>query len=223
MVANIGIIDFNPVGNRRIRPGRTLSFTLFGTDPEGAAVSYYAGNLPDGAAFDTETGDFSWTPTSAQSGAHTDLLFAVSDGVRFDYEFVAVTVDDSRKDFLDRFPIAARPFERIDSQPATFWATCRITYDLHPVFAGPSNGAEFYRSAEVADDLAAWRIKHRSVPQHIIEHLVWIHQPERVSAIVAIDADPKDEFIRLIQASPQISLKMIAGLAGFAGGARRIG
>ncbi|MFN0127301.1 MAG: Ig-like domain-containing protein [Verrucomicrobiales bacterium] len=82
-----------PIGNRRIQPGRNVTFTLSGSDPEDAPLSYFATNLPSGATFNTTTGTFSWTPAAGQSGAYLNLLFAVSDGTREDHEFIVITVD----------------------------------------------------------------------------------------------------------------------------------
>ena len=97
-----------PIGNRRVQPGRTVTFTLAGSDPEGASLTYYATNLPNGATFDPVTRKFTWTPTEGQSGFYTDLLFAVSDGTRVDHEYVTITVDGtpdgfSQYDIFDLF------------------------------------------------------------------------------------------------------------------------
>jgi hypothetical protein len=81
-----------PIGNRRAVPGQTVSFVLSATDPEGAQVTYYASNLPEGATFDAPTGAFTWQPAAEQTGAFVDLFFAASDGTRISYQYVAITV-----------------------------------------------------------------------------------------------------------------------------------
>ena len=98
-----------PIGNRRAIPGQTVSFTLAGSDPEGATVTYFASNLPEGATFDPKIGRFTWTPTAQQTGAFLDLLFAVSDGTRSDHEYVAITVSGSSGtlDSFDRPDLAS--------------------------------------------------------------------------------------------------------------------
>ncbi len=48
--------------------GQSLSFTLSQTDERGEPVQLYALNLPGGAAFDPNTGNFRFTPNPAQAG-----------------------------------------------------------------------------------------------------------------------------------------------------------
>ncbi len=50
------------IGDRSVTMGQLLTFTVSATDHDGDPISYSASNLPDGAAFDTVTGAFSWTP-----------------------------------------------------------------------------------------------------------------------------------------------------------------
>lgn len=52
----------------RTFPGFPIRIALNSTDPEGEAVSCAIDSLPDGAAFDGETGVLTWTPTEQQLG-----------------------------------------------------------------------------------------------------------------------------------------------------------
>lgn len=54
----------------RARVGRELTFAMTAEDPNGDAVLYEVQFLPEGAEFDTATGQFRWTPTTADLGFH---------------------------------------------------------------------------------------------------------------------------------------------------------
>ena len=134
-----------PIGNRRVQPGRTVTFTLAGSDPEGAGLTYYATNLPIGATFDPVTRKFIWTPTEGQSGFYTDLLFAVSDGTREDHEFVAITVGESAA--------------MINSAPVTqFFDTLNIPATLSN--SGPVNEGSPVRVTFFGPRAASSRVLH---------------------------------------------------------------
>ena len=61
------------------REGTPLQFTLVAADPDGDPLTYSAiSGLPAGAAFNTMTGQFNWTPTYSQAGDYT-IRFGVSD------------------------------------------------------------------------------------------------------------------------------------------------
>lgn len=68
-----------------------IVFTVQATDPDGQTVAYSADNLPTGAAFDSATGAFSWTPTRRQVGIHT-VTFHASDGDLEDSQDVHFTI-----------------------------------------------------------------------------------------------------------------------------------
>jgi len=80
-----------PIGPVTGVAGRTLSFTVLGSDPDGDAMTFYAAGLPEGATFDNATGSFSWTPLFRDAGHHT-VTFIVSDGVDLDSETVEISV-----------------------------------------------------------------------------------------------------------------------------------
>ncbi|MBZ0167354.1 MAG: putative Ig domain-containing protein, partial [Candidatus Omnitrophica bacterium] len=70
----------DPIGNKSVQVGNTLSFTLTATDLDpGATLTYSANPLPTGASLNTITGDFSWTPVIGQDNTY-NVTFSVSDG-----------------------------------------------------------------------------------------------------------------------------------------------
>jgi len=84
----------NPIGNKSINEGQTLSFTVSGSDPDGDALVYSASNLPTGASFNAGTRTFSWTPTYNQAGIYNNVHFEVSDGIATDSEDITITVNN---------------------------------------------------------------------------------------------------------------------------------
>jgi len=80
------------IGDKTVIEENLLTFTISGTDPEGAALTYSASNLPPGATFNASTRTFSWTPTHAQIGVYPGVRFTVSDGSLTDYEDITITV-----------------------------------------------------------------------------------------------------------------------------------
>jgi beta-glucanase (GH16 family) len=59
----------DPISNKAIAQGTTLTFTAHATDPDGDQLSFSLANAPAGAAIDPVTGAFTWTP--AAPGSYT--------------------------------------------------------------------------------------------------------------------------------------------------------
>jgi len=81
----------SPIGNKTIKAGTNLSFTLSATDPEGQELEYSATNLPEGASLNSESGFFSWIPQKEDEGNHM-ITFAVSDGIDTDEKTITIEV-----------------------------------------------------------------------------------------------------------------------------------
>ncbi len=80
------------IGAKTVDEGTQLLFTIEATDPDGDLLTLTTQNLPEGA---TVTGrQFSWTPTTSQSGTYADIRFTVSDGTATDQKTASVTVND---------------------------------------------------------------------------------------------------------------------------------
>jgi len=70
----------NPIGNKSVAEGATLSFTIGATDPDtGQTLTYSASGLPNGAAFNPQTATFTWTPGYDAAGAYTNVTFTAAD------------------------------------------------------------------------------------------------------------------------------------------------
>ena len=58
--------------------GKALQFSVSAVDVNDLPVTLAAGNLPEGAAFDLETGLFAWTPAESQGGDYEAVFTAVN-------------------------------------------------------------------------------------------------------------------------------------------------
>ena len=81
------------IGNKSVDEGATLSFTISATDPDGDTITYSIDPLPAGAAFNTTTGAFSWTPGYDQAGPDS-TTFTATDGTAEDTEAITITVNN---------------------------------------------------------------------------------------------------------------------------------
>lgn len=61
------------------RESQALTFKVVANDPDGDATTLSALNLPNGATFNAQTGDFSWTPAYTDAGMYS-MQVVVSDG-----------------------------------------------------------------------------------------------------------------------------------------------
>ncbi|MBI2876039.1 MAG: right-handed parallel beta-helix repeat-containing protein [Candidatus Tectomicrobia bacterium] len=98
----------DPIGDKTVNEGQPLGFSLSGSDPEGAPLTYSASNLPTGASFDPIARRFSWTPGFVQAGIYPGVHFEVSNGAHRDSEEITITViRDNGSPLLD--PIGDKP------------------------------------------------------------------------------------------------------------------
>lgn len=80
-----------PIGAQELVASDNFNLIITGSDPDGQALTYSAGNVPDGAVFAPSTRSFSWIPSDQQVGTH-NVTFVVSDGQMQDSEVVPFTV-----------------------------------------------------------------------------------------------------------------------------------
>lgn len=88
----------DPIGNKSANAFVNLSFTTTASDPNDQIddiLSYSVSPaLPPGATYDTNTGHFSWTPSSSDAGSYT-LTFSASDGHASASETITITVSSN--------------------------------------------------------------------------------------------------------------------------------
>jgi hypothetical protein len=83
----------DPIGAQAVSEGSSISLAIAGADPDNDPLTYSAGALPPGAAFDVNTRRFTWTPTAAQTGTWP-ITFSVSDGSATTSQQVAINVSN---------------------------------------------------------------------------------------------------------------------------------
>jgi hypothetical protein len=88
------------IGDRSIDENSLLEFVITANDSDGDSLAYSASNLPAGAAFDSDTRRFSWTPGFDQEGTYPDIHFEVNDSELADYEGITIVVTNT-----DRAPV----------------------------------------------------------------------------------------------------------------------
>lgn len=81
-------------GNYSLLPGDLFTLTLQAADADHDALRFGAVGLPAGAAVDSASGVFSWTPAAGDRGAHV-VTFTVSDGFLNDSRTSVLTVASS--------------------------------------------------------------------------------------------------------------------------------
>ncbi len=88
--------EFNTIADKTVNEGEELSFEVNAADVDGDELVYSAGDLPDGASFDTSGRIFSWTPSFIQARTEPYIVtFIVSDGALTDSVNVSITVNNT--------------------------------------------------------------------------------------------------------------------------------
>jgi hypothetical protein len=75
-----GQVTISGTPSTQAMQGAQYSFTPTAGGPSGASLTFSIANMPQGATFNTSTGRLTWTPTSAQVGAHANIRISVTDG-----------------------------------------------------------------------------------------------------------------------------------------------
>lgn len=93
VMVTVGGVNRSPVldsiGNKTIRAGQSLVFTIFGRDLDSDLVTFSVNGAPTGSALTKQT--FSWVPTADQVGTY-NVAFSVTDGTLTASETITITV-----------------------------------------------------------------------------------------------------------------------------------
>ncbi|MCM1565622.1 MAG: Ig-like domain-containing protein, partial [Dehalobacter sp.] len=81
-----------PIGSKSVNEKSTLAFKVSAKDADGDRLILTASGVPQGAVFNTTSGNFTWTPERGQAGIYT-ITFKVSDSYLTDSQNVTVTVN----------------------------------------------------------------------------------------------------------------------------------
>lgn len=88
------LLKLNPIGDRKVSEGQSLTITVSIAQIAGVQPIYSAYNLPQGAVFNTVTGVFTWTPDYTQAGIYNNIIFKASIGDSAVSEEISITVSD---------------------------------------------------------------------------------------------------------------------------------
>jgi hypothetical protein len=86
----------DPIGNKKVRAGHVLTFTVTGSDADADPLTFSATNLPNGATLDPVTGVFRWKPSKRKHGSFGPVTITVSDGLLTASEPITITVKRAR-------------------------------------------------------------------------------------------------------------------------------
>ncbi len=81
------------IGPYSVAEGSLLQINVTATDPDNDVLTFSFEGLPDGAAINSSTGVFTWTPTSTDAGVYP-VKFRVSDDYWWDEASTVITVID---------------------------------------------------------------------------------------------------------------------------------
>jgi exo-beta-1,3-glucanase (GH17 family) len=88
--------QLSSIGDKAVLKNSHLEFTISSTDPDGDGLTYSANDLPSGASFNSTTGTFSWTPTTAGNYPNTRFRTIDDDeGNLYDSEYITITVQET--------------------------------------------------------------------------------------------------------------------------------
>ena len=104
-------IDRPPVlvspGNNAVDENKALTFTLSAADPDGGPITYSMIPALTGAALDSTTGFFKWTPDYKQSGNYVVTCTATAQTLS-DSKSITITVNN-----IDRPPVLVSPANKV--------------------------------------------------------------------------------------------------------------
>ncbi|KPJ58133.1 MAG: hypothetical protein AMJ46_14620 [Latescibacteria bacterium DG_63] len=109
-----------------------LTFTLEAIDPDGDSIFFFSPDLPEGAALNSLTGHFWWTPTYAQSGLYTVTFIATDLGypALSDTEQTDITVTDVVGVADDEDELGSLAQYLAQNRPNPFGSSTTISYSL---------------------------------------------------------------------------------------------
>lgn len=160
-----------PIGNKTVDEGQTLDFTLTANDPDGDSLSYAIKNKPNGAEFNTETGQFAWTPDYYQDKMYKGIKFTVTDGALSHSRIITIKVNNVNR------PPAIEPvgnksvvagtllqFTVKGSDPDTVSDKQKITYSIINRPAGATIGS--------ATGVFKWKPASKQVGRYVVTFVV---------------------------------------------------
>ncbi len=82
------------IGDKRLKEGENLNFTVTGNDPDGDSITFSVIGLPTNGSFNPATHVFNFSPDFTQAGDYS-VKFQLSDGSLIAEQIIKITVDDT--------------------------------------------------------------------------------------------------------------------------------
>ena len=105
-----------PIGNRSGNAFVNMFIDANATDGEGDVLTFGISGQPVGSTFDTNSGEFNWTPGGSDGGVYP-VTFSVTDGLLSDSEAITITITAGNSP-----PVAnpGGPYQGATGQPMSF-------------------------------------------------------------------------------------------------------
>jgi hypothetical protein len=164
----------DPIGNRTIDAGQTLSVALTARDPDGNRLTFSSSGLPSGALLtpgQNGTAQLSWTPSAVQVGNHRVTFTVVDDGAPMGSDFEEVTLTVVAQQQVNRPPVLDPVGNRsvLVGEPLTIRLTASdpdgdaLRYSIEGTPAGASLTDRRDGTAELGWTPAAGQVGNHSV------------------------------------------------------------
>jgi hypothetical protein len=129
------------IAAQTIDENKSLTFSVAGSDPDvedAGKLTYTAQKLPEGASFNADSLQFSWTPTFEQSGQYEEAMFIVTDPSGLsDEKTVSITVNH-----INRTP------QLVDIEQKTIDENVALTFELLGIDPDKEDEGKLTYSAE---------------------------------------------------------------------------
>jgi hypothetical protein len=163
--------------------GQTWRVKLNAYNPGNMPLHFYVRQMPDGAAFDSQTQIFSWTPTDAQARVPIKFYFFLTDGIRQDHIPVSITPNHVESGIIVTSPVGGEVWTAGENREIT-WMAWGWTGNVNIDYSTAGTGGTFIPVAMSAPNTGSynWTLPDTESNQCVV----------RVSAVSGTYTDTSD-------------------------------